>query len=41
MVKKIDKKSIVREFSISFLQARSGINNALEWIVKFVMIQAK
>jgi len=41
MVRKIDQKRIVRELSISFLQACGGRNKALEWIVKFVMIQAK
>jgi len=32
---------IVRELSISFLQAIGFRNKALEWIVKFVMIQVK
>jgi len=41
IVRKIDQKTIVRELSISFLQACGGRNKALEWIVKFVMIQAK
>jgi len=41
MVKKIDQKPIVRELTIAFFQACGGRNEALEWIVKFVMIQAK
>jgi len=41
MVRKIDQKTIVRELSISFLQARNGRNKVLEWIVKFVIIQTK
>jgi len=41
MVRKINQKTIVRELSVSFLQARGGGNKALKWIVKFVMIQAK
>jgi len=32
---------LVRELSILFLQARGGRNEALKWIVKFVVIQAK
>jgi len=40
MVRKIDQKTIVRELSFSFLQARGGRNKALEWIVKFVVIPA-
>jgi len=39
MVRKIDQKTIVRELSILFLQARGGKNKVLEWIVKFDMIQ--
>jgi len=41
MVRKIDQKTFVRELSISFLQPRGDRNKALEWIVNFVMIQAK
>jgi len=42
VVIKIDQKTIVivRELFILFFQAR-GKNKAWEWIVKFVMIQAK
>jgi len=41
MIRKIDQKMIVRKLSISFLQACGSRIEALEWIVKFVMIQAK
>jgi len=41
MVRKIDQKTIVRELSISLLIACSSSNKALEWIMKFVMIQVK
>jgi len=41
MVRKIYQKTVVRELSISFLQARGGRNKVLEWIVKFITTQAK
>jgi len=41
MVRKIDEMKIVRELFILFLQACSSRNKASEWIVKFVLIQAK
>jgi len=41
MVRKIDQKTIVRELTISFLQACDGRIKALEWFLKCVMIWAK